>query len=87
MLLLLDRIIGKSFQKNRTPLTTIDIELKELGHQIGLLILALTQGEVVQTDIKCLICKLTERSHLYTNQITIRKIPFEITGTASNHLD
>ncbi|MCL8000257.1 LacI family transcriptional regulator [Brucella sp. 21LCYQ03] len=49
-------------KQTRPPLTTIDMELKELGHQAGLAILALTKGETVQSGIRRLPCKVIVRS-------------------------
>ncbi len=49
-------------KQTRPPLTTIDMELKELGHQAGLAILALTKGEPVQSGIRRLPCKVIVRS-------------------------
>lgn len=49
-------------KQTRPPLTTIDMELKELGHQAGLAILTLTKGETVQSGIRRLPCKVIVRS-------------------------
>jgi len=48
-------------KQTRPPLTTIDMELKELGHQAGLAILALTKGETIATGAKRLPCRLVVR--------------------------
>ena len=48
-------------KQTRPPLTTIDMELKELGHQAGLAILALSKGEHIEPGITRLPCSLVLR--------------------------
>jgi LacI family transcriptional regulator len=48
-------------RETRPPLTTIDMELKELGRQAGLAILALTTGDQVEPGIRRLPCRLVVR--------------------------
>ncbi|MDE1992822.1 MAG: LacI family DNA-binding transcriptional regulator [Rhizobiaceae bacterium] len=48
-------------RQTRPPLTTIDMELKELGHQAGLAILGLSKGEQIATGITRLPCSLVVR--------------------------
>jgi LacI family transcriptional regulator len=48
-------------KQTRPPLTTIDMELKELGHRAGLAILGLSKGEYVEPGITRLPCSLVMR--------------------------
>ena len=48
-------------KQTRPPLTTIDMELKELGHQAGLAILELAKGEEVAPGTNRLPCSLVVR--------------------------
>ncbi|WP_407943718.1 LacI family DNA-binding transcriptional regulator [Martelella alba] len=48
-------------RQTRPPLTTIDMELKEIGHRAGLAMLDLTRGEPVATGIVRLPCSLVSR--------------------------
>jgi LacI family transcriptional regulator len=48
-------------RQTRPPLTTIDMELKELGHQAGLAILALSKGQPVTAGSIKLPCSLIVR--------------------------
>lgn len=48
-------------KQTRPPLTTIDMELKELGHQAGLAILKLCRGEHVPPGVTRLPCSLVRR--------------------------
>ena len=48
-------------RQTRPPLTTVDMELKEIGHRAGLAILNLTKGEAVPTGITRLPCRLIVR--------------------------
>jgi LacI family transcriptional regulator len=48
-------------RQTRPPLTTIDMELKELGHRAGLAILSLSKGERIPTGITRLPCSLVVR--------------------------
>ncbi|MBY5330567.1 LacI family transcriptional regulator [Rhizobium leguminosarum bv. viciae] len=48
-------------RQTRPPLTTIDMELKELGHRAGLAILSLSKGEPVPAGITRLPCRLVVR--------------------------
>ncbi|MDX0951544.1 LacI family DNA-binding transcriptional regulator [Sinorhizobium medicae] len=48
-------------RQTRPPLTTVDMELKELGRQAGLAILALTRDEAIDTGIQRLSCSLVVR--------------------------
>ncbi|MBB3657732.1 LacI family transcriptional regulator [Rhizobium sp. BK650] len=48
-------------RQTRPPLTTVDMELKELGHRAGLAILGLSKGEMVAPGIERLPCRLVVR--------------------------
>ncbi len=48
-------------KQTRPPLTTVDMELKELGHQAGLAILSLSKGEVFDPGVRKLPCSLIVR--------------------------
>ncbi len=48
-------------RQTRPPLTTVDMELKEIGRRAGLAILRLTQSETVPTGITRLSCRLVVR--------------------------
>lgn len=48
-------------RQTRPPLTTIDMELKELGHRAGLAILELSKGEPLKPGTECLPCRLVVR--------------------------
>jgi LacI family transcriptional regulator len=48
-------------RQTRPPLTTIDMELKELGHRAGLAILSLSKGDRIPTGITRLPCSLVVR--------------------------
>lgn len=45
----------------RPPLTTVDMELKELGRQAGMTVLALAEGKPVEPGIRKLPCRLVVR--------------------------
>jgi LacI family transcriptional regulator len=47
--------------QTRPPLTTVDMELKELGRQAGLTVLALAEGKPVEPGIRKLPCRLVVR--------------------------
>lgn len=47
--------------QTRPPLTTVDMELKELGRQAGLTVLALAEGRTVEPGIRKLPCRLIVR--------------------------
>jgi LacI family transcriptional regulator len=47
--------------QTRPPLTTVDMELKELGRQAGLTVLALAEGRSVEPGIRKLPCRLVVR--------------------------
>ncbi|MBB3387620.1 LacI family transcriptional regulator [Rhizobium sp. BK275] len=47
--------------QTRPPLTTVDMELKELGRQAGLTVLALAEGRPVEPGIRKLPCRLVVR--------------------------
>jgi LacI family transcriptional regulator len=47
--------------QTRPPLTTIDMELKELGRQAGLTVLALAEGRPVEPGVRKLPCRLIVR--------------------------
>lgn len=53
---------GVVAKQTRPPLTTIDMELKELGHRAGLAILGLSKGETLEPRIERLPCTLVVRS-------------------------
>ena len=45
----------------RPPLTSVDMDLKELGRQAGLTILALAEGQAVEPGVRTLPCRLVVR--------------------------
>ncbi|KAA0695511.1 LacI family transcriptional regulator [Neorhizobium sp. P12A] len=47
--------------QTRPPLTTVDMELKELGRQAGLTVLALAEGRQVEPGVRKLPCRLVVR--------------------------
>jgi LacI family transcriptional regulator len=47
--------------QTRPPLTTVDMELKELGRQAGVTVLALAEGRTVEPGIRKLPCRLVVR--------------------------
>lgn len=47
--------------QTRPPLTTVDMELRELGRQAGLTVLALAEGRPVEPGIRKLPCRLVVR--------------------------
>ncbi len=47
--------------QTRPPLTTIDMNLRELGRQAGLMVLALSEGKTVEGGVRKLPCKLVVR--------------------------
>ena len=47
--------------QTRPPLTTVDMNLKELGRQAGLIVLALAEGEAVEPGVRKLPCRLVVR--------------------------
>lgn len=47
--------------QTRPPLTTVDMELKELGRQAGLTVLALAEGRPVEPGVRTLPCRLVVR--------------------------
>ena len=47
--------------QTRPPLTTVDMNLKELGRQAGLIVLALAEGEAVEPGVRKLPCQLVVR--------------------------
>lgn len=49
-------------KETRPPLTTVDMNLKELGRQAGLALLRLVNGEAVETGVWKLPCSLIVRS-------------------------
>lgn len=55
-------------RQTRPPLTTVDMELKEIGRRAGLAILSLTKGEAVETGITRLPCRLVERQSSATDR-------------------
>lgn len=48
-------------RETRPPLTTVDMNLKELGRQAGLLVRALAEGEAVEPGVRKLPCRLVVR--------------------------
>ncbi|MDX3925760.1 MAG: LacI family DNA-binding transcriptional regulator [Shinella sp.] len=48
-------------EQTRPPLTTVDMNLKELGRQAGLMVLALGRGETVEPGLRKLPCRLVVR--------------------------
>lgn len=48
-------------RQTRPPLTTVDMELMEIGRQAGLAMLGITNGEVVKPGTSRLPCRLIER--------------------------
>lgn len=55
--------------QTRPPLTTVDMNLKELGRQAGLLVLALAEGKTVEHGLRRLPCKLVVRDSCGGKQI------------------
>jgi LacI family transcriptional regulator len=47
--------------QTRPPLTTVDMNLKELGRQAGLIVRALAEGEAVEPGVRKLPCQLVVR--------------------------
>jgi LacI family transcriptional regulator len=47
--------------QTRPPLTTIDMNLKELGREAGLMVLALAEGKAIEPGVRRLPCKLVVR--------------------------
>jgi LacI family transcriptional regulator len=47
--------------QTRPPLTTVDMELKELGRQAGMTVLALAEGKSVEPGVRKLPCRLVVR--------------------------
>ena len=47
--------------QTRPPLTTIDMNLKELGRQAGLTVLALGEGKLIEPGLRPLPCRLVVR--------------------------
>ncbi len=47
--------------QTRPPLTSIDMNLKELGRQAGLIVRALAEGETVEPGVRSLPCQLVVR--------------------------
>jgi LacI family transcriptional regulator len=47
--------------QTRPPLTSVDMELKELGRQAGLTVLALAEGRPVEPGVRTLPCRLVVR--------------------------
>ena len=56
----------------RPPLTTIDMNLKELGREAGRLILDLAEGKPVDPGIRALPCKLVLRQSCGGDAIAVR---------------
>ncbi|OHV78635.1 LacI family DNA-binding transcriptional regulator [Ensifer sp. LCM 4579] len=48
-------------QQTRPPLTTVDMNLKELGREAGLMVLSLAEGRTVEPGLRKLPCKLVVR--------------------------
>lgn len=48
-------------RQTRPPLTTVDMELMELGRQAGLAMLSITRGEAIEPGTRRLPCRLVER--------------------------
>ena len=47
--------------QTRPPLTTVDMNLKDLGREAGLMVLALAAGKAVEPGVRRLPCKLVVR--------------------------
>ena len=47
--------------QTRPPLTTVDMNLKDLGREAGLMVLALAEGQTVEPGVRRLSCKLVVR--------------------------
>ncbi len=47
--------------QTRPPLTTVDMNLKELGREAGLMVLALAEGRAIEPGLRKLPCKLVVR--------------------------
>jgi LacI family transcriptional regulator len=52
----------------RPPLTTVDMNLKDLGREAGRLLLSLTRGEEVEPGIRRLPCRLVVRESCGTQR-------------------
>lgn len=48
-------------QQTRPPLTTIDMNLKDLGREAGLTVLALAEGKAIEPGVRRLPCRLVVR--------------------------
>ncbi|MGV3548690.1 LacI family DNA-binding transcriptional regulator [Rhizobium sp.] len=48
-------------QQTRPPLTTIDMNLRELGREAGLTVLALAEGKAIEPGVRRLPCRLVVR--------------------------
>ncbi|MCD4662376.1 substrate-binding domain-containing protein, partial [Agrobacterium sp.] len=48
-------------KQTRPPLTTVDMQLKELGHQVGMAMLAISHGDPIAPGIVKLPCRLVRR--------------------------
>jgi LacI family transcriptional regulator len=55
----------------RPPLTSVDMELKELGRQAGRTILALAEGHVVEPGVRTLPCRLVVRQSCGAESLAI----------------
>ena len=47
--------------QTRPPLTTVDMNLKELGREAGLTVLALAEGKPIEPGVRRLPCRLVVR--------------------------
>jgi len=47
--------------QTRPPLTTVDMNLKDLGREAGLMVLALAEGQAIEPGVRRLPCKLVVR--------------------------
>jgi LacI family transcriptional regulator len=53
--------------QTRPPLTTVDMELKQLGREAGLTVLALAEGRTVEPGVRKLACRLVVRQSCGTD--------------------
>lgn len=62
-------------RETRPPLTTVDMNLRELGRQAGLIVRALAEGEAVEPGVRKLPCQLVVRESCGGNPATGEERP------------
>lgn len=62
-------------QATRPPLTTVDMNLKELGRQAGLMVLAMSQGEMEPDEERQVPCSLVVRQSCGGAERTLHDVP------------